>query len=436
MERMAKIVDKRRETLFRNRLKSCPGMTVPYSVKVKATAPSRKWKRSLAFSSNPSPAIKRQKKTNLTRKSPSCSKLGNLVQTKFPATPKVIHPKDEKGQEHPKDEKGQEAQKWSRKNSKTVKDHTNMEEPKKNYGIEFVLPLTSAQKQHLEDFVSKFPKDATHGSEAKLREFDVSKWTGKKQKRYTSFQKLARTKSFQRRTASEFNAMVALKNHLMESGSGRFVPARWTWKTALPPQTHNNIGACATMLVCCTGGTNDVVVCGHFKSVFEAMNYDFTFEKLSRMSLDKLAETIRVTSKWAKNAIITRNVSRHILKHHNGRVPKSIKALMKINGIRHKMASLIIEATHGKNTAIPTDRHVFRGAKALCWVKDAKSHDECALQMMFWLPSEHWVMANDLFGGFFQLLKKRELRDKLFLEAKKVSSFCHQILLLLHNSSK
>ena len=89
-----------------------------------------------------------------------------------------------------------------------------------------------------------------------------------------------------------------------------------------------------------------------------------------------------------------------------------------IYGVGHKMASLMIEATYGVNTAISVDRHVFRSMRVLKWVdvSNKSGQPEASLQAMQWVPQEQWMEVNDLLGGLCQLI--RQNRHEIIALAK------------------
>ena len=92
---------------------------------------------------------------------------------------------------------------------------------------------------------------------------------------------------------------------------------------------------------------------------------------------------------------------------HAGRVPRTLKGLVKLPGIGPKMAHLIMNVAFGDVQGICVDIHVHRITNRLGWVKTwtpkrNAGPEATREELQAWLPREHWATINPLLVGFGQ----------------------------------
>ena len=106
------------------------------------------------------------------------------------------------------------------------------------------------------------------------------------------------------------------------------------------------------------------------------------------------------------------DICRHLIEHHEGRVPSSIDELLALKGVGRKTANLTVVLGHQK-MGICVDIHVHRICNRLGYVK-TKSPDETETVLRQILPKRYWREINDLLVSYGQNI------------CKPVSPFCSQ----------
>ena len=61
---------------------------------------------------------------------------------------------------------------------------------------------------------------------------------------------------------------------------------------------------------------------------------------------------------------------------HKGKVPDTMKGLLKLKGVGPKMAILVLKTAFGKVEGISVDTHVHRIANRLEWVEETKTPEQ------------------------------------------------------------
>ena len=118
------------------------------------------------------------------------------------------------------------------------------------------------------------------------------------------------------------------------------------------------------------------------------------------LSTEKVAELIYPAGFYRVKAENIRKISALLLKHYDGKVPPSQKALMELPGVGLKTANLTLSLGFGL-PYICVDIHVHRISNRLGWVTTKTPNEtEAALQEV--LPREHWIEINELFVRFGQ----------------------------------
>jgi len=83
------------------------------------------------------------------------------------------------------------------------------------------------------------------------------------------------------------------------------------------------------------------------------------FKKLGRQRIEKLIKKIGIFRVKAKSI---HNLSKLLIKKHNGKVPKNFKELEELPGVGHKTASVVMSQGFGY-PAFPIDTHIHRLAQ-------------------------------------------------------------------------
>jgi endonuclease-3 len=106
-----------------------------------------------------------------------------------------------------------------------------------------------------------------------------------------------------------------------------------------------------------------------------------------------IARLIYPAGFYRRKATQIREISKHLIERHGGRVPDEIEQLLELPGVGRKTANLVLTLGYGK-PGICVDTHVHRISNRLGWVRtDHPDATEQALRES--LPSRHWIAINE-----------------------------------------
>jgi endonuclease-3 len=120
--------------------------------------------------------------------------------------------------------------------------------------------------------------------------------------------------------------------------------------------------------------------------LFEALR---TVRAFAEVSQEKLESLIRSTGFFRRKAKNIRAAAREILKHHSGKVPKTLKALVTLPGVGRKTANVVLGNAFRRNEGIAVDTHVARLSKRLGLTPHA-TPAKIERDLMELLPRKHW----------------------------------------------
>ena len=103
----------------------------------------------------------------------------------------------------------------------------------------------------------------------------------------------------------------------------------------------------------------DVNVNNVTKKIYPKYFKPHHFKKLGRSKIEKLIKKIGIFRIKAKSIY---NLSKILIKNHNGKVPKTFEELEKLPGVGHKTASVVMSQGFGY-PAFPIDTHIHRLAQ-------------------------------------------------------------------------
>eukprot|EP00826_Nyctotherus_ovalis_P010560 TRINITY_DN12776_c0_g3_i1.p1 TRINITY_DN12776_c0_g3~~TRINITY_DN12776_c0_g3_i1.p1 ORF type:complete len:267 (+),score=74.95 TRINITY_DN12776_c0_g3_i1:60-860(+) len=129
--------------------------------------------------------------------------------------------------------------------------------------------------------------------------------------------------------------------------------------------------------------------------------HGLTPKKIKEMSQEELAGLINNVSFYNVKAKHIKKTTDILLEEHKGRVPDTLKELLKLPGVGRKVAHLALQLCYGKVEGIAVDTHVHRISNRLGWVKSRKP-EETEKQLEEWLPKEWWARINGMLVGFGQ----------------------------------
>ncbi len=112
---------------------------------------------------------------------------------------------------------------------------------------------------------------------------------------------------------------------------------------------------------------------------------------LGTRGLEKAIASCGLYQSKAKNILAT---CEKILREHEGQVPKTLEALVKLPGVGRKTANVVLSNAFGV-PALAVDTHVFRVSQRLGWAK-GKTPEQIERQLMAHLPKKDWIEAHHL----------------------------------------
>ncbi len=129
-----------------------------------------------------------------------------------------------------------------------------------------------------------------------------------------------------------------------------------------------------------------------------------TVFELDRLSEEEIAELIYPVGFYRTKAKNLKKIARIIIQEYGGKVPDTLKELLKLPNVGRKTANLVLSKGYGK-PAICVDIHVHRISNRLGLVK-TKNPEETEFALMKILPTKYWIEFNDLLVPFGQNLCK------------------------------
>jgi len=106
-----------------------------------------------------------------------------------------------------------------------------------------------------------------------------------------------------------------------------------------------------------------------------------------------IARLIYPAGFYNRKAEQIRAICRELIRHHRGRVPETLDALVELPGVGRKTANLVVTLGFGK-PGICVDTHVHRISNRLGWVSTvAPDRTEQALREV--LPRRFWIPINE-----------------------------------------
>ena len=129
----------------------------------------------------------------------------------------------------------------------------------------------------------------------------------------------------------------------------------------------------------------DVNVNNVTKNIYPKFYKPIHFVKLGRKKIEKLIKKIGIFRIKAKSIF---NLSKILIKNHNGKVPKTFEELENLPGVGHKTASVVMSQGFGYPT-FPVDTHIHRLAQR--WgLTNGKNVDQTEKDLKKLFPKKNW----------------------------------------------
>ena len=123
-----------------------------------------------------------------------------------------------------------------------------------------------------------------------------------------------------------------------------------------------------------------------------------TPEAIAALGVEGLAPYIRTIGLWAGKAKNVVAMSRLLIEHHGGEVPREREALEALPGVGRKTANVVLNTAFGEPT-IAVDTHIFRVANrtGLAPGKDVRTVEEKLMRAVpeeFRQDAHHWLILH------------------------------------------
>ena len=128
-------------------------------------------------------------------------------------------------------------------------------------------------------------------------------------------------------------------------------------KISVPLKSRNVFTLLISVLL--SAQCTDINVNNVTKNIYSKYYQPKHFQRLGRKKIEKLIKKIGIFRIKAKSIF---NLSKLLIKNHNGKVPKNFEELEKLPGVGHKTASVVMSQGFGF-PAFPVDTHIHRLAQ-------------------------------------------------------------------------
>jgi len=163
------------------------------------------------------------------------------------------------------------------------------------------------------------------------------------------------------------------------------------------PKTELNSTNPFTMLVAIvlSAQATDVGVNKATPALFKAADTPRKMAALGEAKLKDYIKTIGLFNAKAKNVIA---LSRMLVEHYKGEVPRDFEALITLPGVGRKTANVWLNNIH-QEPVIAVDTHVFRVANrlGLCHTKTPEQTEDCLMQVVpekWRIHAHHWLILH------------------------------------------
>ena len=154
-------------------------------------------------------------------------------------------------------------------------------------------------------------------------------------------------------------------------------------KTPIPLKHKNSFTFLISVLL--SAQTTDLNVNNVTKNIYPKYNKPEHFVKLGRKKIERMIKSIGIFRNKAKSVF---NLSKQLIKKHDGKVPKSFFELEDLPGVGHKTASVVMAQIFGV-PAFPVDTHIHRLAQRWGLTK-GKNVEQTEKDLKRLFPKRSW----------------------------------------------
>lgn len=144
--------------------------------------------------------------------------------------------------------------------------------------------------------------------------------------------------------------------------------------------------------------------------------------KLSKANVNDVEKLISGVNYFKTKAKHIVQTSQIILDEYNGKVPTTVKDLIKLKGVGEKTANVFLNDLYRSNEGIGVDTHVMRVAQRMGLTKN-KEPKKIALDLQRIYPKKDWYKVNGLFVLYGRYYCKANMK-KSNCVLKEYCSYC------------
>ncbi len=113
-------------------------------------------------------------------------------------------------------------------------------------------------------------------------------------------------------------------------------------------------------------------------------------EAFARASPTHLERMIHSTGFFRNKAKNIKETCRRLVRDHNGKVPQTMDALLRLPGVARKTANVVLGTAYGVASGVVVDTHVFRISRRL-GLTTGKTPEKVERDLMELIPASEWI---------------------------------------------
>lgn len=120
-----------------------------------------------------------------------------------------------------------------------------------------------------------------------------------------------------------------------------------------------------------------------------------TPRKMAEAKVEHLETLVRTTGFFRNKAKNIKGAATAIVQDHDGEVPDTMEALLKLPGVARKTANVVLGNAFNQNEGVVVDTHVGRLSVRLGWTGE-KDPGKAERDLMALFPQKHWTILSHL----------------------------------------
>ena len=117
-----------------------------------------------------------------------------------------------------------------------------------------------------------------------------------------------------------------------------------------------------------------------------------SIKKLANADQNTLIDIIRPLGLYNNKSKSLMKMANSVMEFHRGEIPKTMKQLVKLDGVGRKTANVVLGNAFGiPDSGITIDTHMIRLMNRLGWIQTDKNANRIERSLMKIIPVEYWV---------------------------------------------